>query len=734
MRRPSLSPASSTLLFVITTVVLPLTTGVAGAAVPESIKPYLGLAWPVVGLSALVAVVLMFRRRPPVTADDDTGPAPATGGGGQGVQADDPRPARAADQLARILHDQWSVEAELRMLHRPLHVRWSSTHRPVTPDPETLLDPDTVGGRPLRLRLRGGIGHTAGIVPAFTRLHHKRLVILGEPGAGKTVVAILLTLGLLAHRREHDAAVPVPVLLSLSSWDPYAEHPHTWVARRMVDEYRALANTTAFGPDAARRLVTEGRVVPVLDGLDEMPPALHKAALDALDRLRPGAPLVVTCRGTEYEAAVAAGGTVLGSAAVVELEPVGVADVIAFLPSERTAGGERWAATVAHLRATPDGPLARALSSPLMASLARVVYTGPDTDPAELLDPSRFGDPAAIEDHLLDAFIPAVYTHRPAPPGNGPPRAAPRRYPPELAHKWLTSLATHLRMCETRDFTWWQLHGYLAPARRRILVLVLQLVAGLFAGLGLAPGVGFTTGMLTGLAGGFGSGLVFPVPTLFTQPGYANFRLRGRLRLLVRKLAQGLGMGLVCGAGAVLAVGLATELGAGFPWGLKAALAAGLGAGAGVGVGIGAMMWLHTPADTISAPSPTAVLRHDRIAGAARALVESFGSGLLTGVLVGGPGFGLTIGVTVGVAAGVGGGFAMGLAQRLVARRRLATDPGAWGWFTFTRVWLALRGRFPWRLMPFLHDAHRRGVLRQAGAVYQFRHARLQDRLAPPRE
>jgi hypothetical protein len=30
----------------------------------------------------------------------------------------------------------------------------------------------------------------------------------------------------------------------------------------------------------------------------------------------------------------------------------------------------------------------------------------------------------------------------------------------------------------------------------------------------------------------------------------------------------------------------------------------------------------------------------------------------------------------------------------------------------------------------FLEDAHRRGVLRQAGALYQFRHASLHDRLA----
>jgi hypothetical protein len=56
--------------------------------------------------------------------------------------------------------------------------------------------------------------------------------------------------------------------------------------------------------------------------------------------------------------------------------------------------------------------------------------------------------------------------------------------------------------------------------------------------------------------------------------------------------------------------------------------------------------------------------------------------------------------------------------------------PGrAWGVFVACRLFLAARGRSPLRLMSFLDDAHRRGVLRQAGAVYQFRHARLQDRL-----
>jgi hypothetical protein len=43
---------------------------------------------------------------------------------------------------------------------------------------------------------------------------------------------------------------------------------------------------------------------------------------------------------------------------------------------------------------------------------------------------------------------------------------------------------------------------------------------------------------------------------------------------------------------------------------------------------------------------------------------------------------------------------------------------------------LPLHGRLPWALTAFLDDASRRGVLRQVGAVYQFRHARLQAHLA----
>jgi hypothetical protein len=54
----------------------------------------------------------------------------------------------------------------------------------------------------------------------------------------------------------------------------------------------------------------------------------------------------------------------------------------------------------------------------------------------------------------------------------------------------------------------------------------------------------------------------------------------------------------------------------------------------------------------------------------------------------------------------------------------------AWPAFAMKRCWLASRGCLPWRLIMFLTDAHQRGVLRQNGTAYQFRHVQLQKHFA----
>jgi hypothetical protein len=100
------------------------------------------------------------------------------------------------------------------------------------------------------------------------------------------------------------------------------------------------------------------------------------------------------------------------------------------------------------------------------------------------------------------------------------------------------------------------------------------------------------------------------------------------------------------------------------------------------------------------------------------ALVIGLVVGLLNGIVYG-PLRGLEVGAVFGIEAAFGVGLGYGLCLT------------AWGqWVALSRIWLPLTGRLPWSLIAFLDDAHQRGVLRQAGAVYQFRHARIQHHLS----
>ncbi|GGS29218.1 BTAD domain-containing putative transcriptional regulator [Actinokineospora fastidiosa] len=658
--------------------------------------------------------------------------------------ASDPRDdlAPAARELAAAIARQWRAEAEMRCLNRPepVPLTWSSTERQVAAVASAVLGERRAGRRD-RLVLNGDL---ADVVAKFRQVPSRQLVVLGDPGAGKTVLAILLTLGLLADPPPDE---PVPVLLSLASWNPRQEHLHGWLARRLVEEYPGLANTAAYGKDAALRLVLEGRVIPVLDGLDETPPALHAAAIEALDQaVAGGRPLVVTCRSAEYELAVNQAGSFLARAAVVEIEPVELENAIGFLTARQRLGDDRWRPVVQRLRAEPDGVLAQALRTPLMVDLARTAYAHPATEPGELCDTARFPDRAAVEGHLLDAYLPAVYTRNPPPPAPTDRRRAVRDYDLDHAERWLGFLARHLERGRTRDLAWWQLDR-----------AVPRVVVGLY--LGLPPALLFlSTGWLVaGLWIGVIYGGAFAAAGCVThsagrRPGPVRVqgRFRGTGASFARRSAVGVVIGISFGVG----------------WSLSAWVVGLLMVVFGLAVGV--HVWLGTPLDANRVSSPATVLSNDRTATLSFTVSFMVAVGLFYGLAIVQapaigtfvPGFDYKLALGGGVASALLGRYilrspgtwAYGLAGAVVSGQ---TVPGgtptaalatgtifglgvgltvcvarAWGTFAFTRLWLAAHGHIPLDFMTFLDDAHRRGVLRQVGAVYQFRHARLQERLA----
>ncbi|KAA2252404.1 NACHT domain-containing protein [Solihabitans fulvus] len=683
--------------------------------------------------------------RPLLAAQQLSAPAASQAGEPSADRVD-----RAMTDLATAVGRQWTAEVELRSLQRPEPVRvwWSSTGRPVAAAASAVLGEEGGEGRPEPLKLRGDL---TDVLVEFRRLPARQLVVLGEPGAGKTVLAILLTLGLLGDRMPDEAT---PVLLPLSSWDPHRQHLHTWLAGKLVEEYPGLANAATYGPEAAMRLVREGRVLPVLDGLDETPPGLHAAAVDALDRaIAGGRPLVVTCRSAEYEQAVRHGGTILARAAVVEIEPVELDDAITFLIARQQVGDVRWQPVVEHLRQHRHGPLADTLSTPLMVDLVRTAYAQPASDPTELCDTTRFPDRATIEEHLLDSFVPAVYATRPPPPGHR--SAALLGYHPAQAQQWLAFLANHAQRLHTRDLAWWRLVAAIPPVTRGIVLglpsALMFALAGLLAG---GPVVGVIDGLSTAVAACLANGLG-------TRPGplRVEVRFRGTITRFLGRFAIGLLIALAFGFAWSLPIGVVFLLVAVF------------------GFGIGLHVWLDTPADAQQVASPATEQKQDRVATLSYTLSFALSLGIFYAVALGasrqtpsagavgetfdGEAFYLGRALPAGLVTALLGWFAFrrpgslgyGLAGAAVAGTAMphhtpmaaALVAGAlfglavgltvapcrsWGAFVLARTWLALRGQTPLRLTRFVDDAHRRGVLRQAGAVYQFRHARLQDRLA----
>lgn len=623
------------------------------------------------------------------------------------------RLAEAADDLAHAVGARWVREEELRRIQDPfpLPVSWEVAPDDVM-DHWANIRRVLPGESAAPLDLAGRLPEIADV---YRRIPSGRLVVLGRAGSGKSVLAARFVLDVLATREHGD---PVPVVFDVGAWNPATTGFRDWLANQLVRDHPGLA---AGAENLAIDLVEAGRVLPVLDGFDELATGLHRTALDALNATT--MPMVLTSRPGEYARVAVA--DALTAAAAVRLVDLTVRDLVDYLP--RTKGATAWDPVLAELRDHPGRPacvnLRAVLTTPLMVGLARAVYSGPDgRDPSELLDADRFGSQYALEDHLLGSFIPTVYRDRDAGRVRG----------------WFGYLARHAARLGTPDIAWWQLG---AAMRRIPRTLVVGLLAGLVVGLlsggliglvdllsggngmvGVIAAIGNCLGFGLALGAAHGAGITFGGGAF--EPSRVRLRPRGGARQLRTRFGPRFAIGSVGGVGLGLVLGFAAEAGleplglAGF--GFFGALAAGAGLGALTGLGWGLAAGLEAPVDLRSAVSPAGLLRTNRttvvcsflgcglVLGVAHLLVITFATGPLDPRAVV---LDLVLSPVIGLAIG--------------------TSLTAWGqWLVFARVWLPLTGKLPWDVAAFLDDACHRGVLRQVGAVYQFRHARLQDHLA----
>lgn len=664
--------------------------------------------------------------------------------------------AKGADTLAFLVGEQWKNEAKRRSLDpRPIPVQWRvTTNRQVMDHPENLMGSS--------LSLIASSADIAALVGEFRKMRRRRLVVLGGPGAGKTTLAVQLVQELLATRGQH-ADEPVPVLLSVAGWDT-EEFPvlQDWLAFRLAQDYPGLRSE---GPEMAEGLVKYSKILPVLDGLDELSERAQADVIAALNKsMRDDDQLILTSRTIEFGRATLGAGDILTSAVVIEPEPIQPGVAANYLRScLRPRNHQAWHSVLDQLssgsgaQCGSTAALAENVLTPLGLWLVRSVYMSGGEDPSILLDQGIFPDAMALRAHLLDELIPALIDSRP--PSEDPAEIfRPRnRYDPDRVRHWLGHMARHLselRVADgrvgTRDFAWWHLArdtGVITPKVRLAAGLVVLFTVGLAAGLaaelaaGLSFGVSFGVptvlgiGLAFGLVVGLASGLMVGLTAgawPMSAPGFANLQIRGRISALGRRLvvilAPGLGLALVIW---FLDQHLLTVLAVALTVGLAASLALGL------------TTWAEAPARTgPPASTPLGSWQADRSLTFVRLIAFGFAFGLTVGLAVGlsigsssGEAFGFLfaagykIGLVARVAVGVAFGMAFGLAGGLAGGFGTG-EHRAWIAYVIATYRLAWKGQLPRRLMLFLDDAHRLGLLRGVGPIYQFRHAEFQDHLA----
>jgi DNA polymerase III delta prime subunit len=214
----------------------------------------------------------------------------------------------------------------------------------------------------------------------------RKLLILGEPGSGKTTSLLALTRDLLAQA-ETNPLRPVPVVLNLSSWTlPYTTLDD-WLAAELSAQYQIPKKT-------GQGLLAERRLLPLLDVLDELSAQRRATCVEAINRFTQDRLVgsVVCCCLKEYIDLPAR----LSLNAAICLLPLSDEQVQRYL----AAAGERLAGL--HGLLQRDSAMRIEARSPWMLRLMSRAY---QDVPADQLLSEGAASAAARRMQLMDAYV-----------------------------------------------------------------------------------------------------------------------------------------------------------------------------------------------------------------------------------------------------------------------------------------------------------------------------------------
>ncbi|WP_316967693.1 NACHT domain-containing protein [Candidatus Methanocrinis alkalitolerans] len=296
----------------------------------------------------------------------------------------------------------------------------------------------------------------------------RSLLILGEPGAGKTTTLLELAREMI-DRAGEDPSEKIPVVFNLSSWTD----PKQPIADWLTEELRAKYN---IPKKIAAPWVENDSFLLLLDGLDEVAPERRDACVVAINSYLDEhlVPVVVCCRKEEYDALDGR----LNLQSAVLLQPLTPEQIDGYL--------ERLSPDLNALREAlqSDRELQQFAQTPLILSIMTLAYRGMPIEELQSL--------GSIEDrrrHLLKTYVDKMFKR-------DVPRTDSKLYPKDKMIHWLSWLARKMSEHNQTVFMIERMHpSWLdTKAQMRLYSMIIDLVGGLRFGANSGLWVGLIVG------------------------------------------------------------------------------------------------------------------------------------------------------------------------------------------------------------------------------------------------
>jgi HEAT repeat protein len=241
----------------------------------------------------------------------------------------------------------------------------------------------------------------ASFAQAFKQ-HGRRVVLLGEPGAGKTTTLLAFAREAVSSRLADPSAL-LPVYVPIRTWDGTGDLV-AWMA--------AVADLDAA---TLRTAVVSGQVLLLLDGLDELRRISVRAGASEDPRLAflraattlGRTPMVIACRRAEYEQMAASSATRVGLEAVIRLLPLTDGQISQYLSK-----GPQLLATL-----RSDDTLRGMARNPLIMTLLAMAYHDEGLKADDLNDPAY--SLAEVRSRIFSKFVARRYEFEIARLGEG---------------------------------------------------------------------------------------------------------------------------------------------------------------------------------------------------------------------------------------------------------------------------------------------------------------------------